>query len=262
MKFFELSGVDPDGNMVESDAGVILGTPYADYFVMALEQSGRVWIVDLGRPDFPVTRIEKVGRHLHDAFLSESGRYVAMSSYDDNVIAVIELETKEVIKRLPAGQQPHVGSGAVVKVGGRTLGIGTNIGVDPYREPVVTVFDTDTFEVVKQIPVLGPTESPAARPDAPYIVVDIVGTGPKAAKIEFIDKESLEVVEMLDVGGHAHFPEYTAKGDYLYVSAGYHGNAVVIYDSRTLDRVKSVAMEVPAGIFSHARARTVAIGLE
>jgi hypothetical protein len=120
----------------------------------------------------------------------------------------------------------------------------------------------DTFEVVKQIPVLGPTESPAAHPDAPYIVVDIVGTGPQASKLQFIDKESLEVVKTLDVSGHSYFPEYTARGDYLYVSAGYHGNAVVIYDSRSLDRIKTFPMEVPAGIFSHARARTVAIGLE
>ena len=65
-----------------------------------------------------------------------------------------------------------------------------------------------------------------------------------------------------EVDGHSHFPEYTARGDYLYVSAGYDGNRLVIYDSHSLKKVESVSMKVPAGIFSHMRARTVVIGLE
>lgn len=111
-------------------------------------------------------------------------------------------------------------------------------------------------------PVLGPTESPAAHPDAPPIVVDIVGKGPDTGKIQLIDKRSLEVVRTITVGGHSQFPEYTSDGRHLYVSAGYRGNRLVIYDARTWRRVRSVAMEAPAGIFSHRRGRAVAIGLE
>lgn len=261
LKQFQLRGTDPDGREVESDSGVILGTPYADVFVMALEQSGQVWSVDLSRRGFPVTKIENVGRHLHDAFLSPSGRYMAISSYDDNTITAIDLRDMQIVRKMPAGRQPHVGSGAIIQRDGRTLGIGTNIGTPPSGENFVTVFDMDTFEVVKQIPVLGPTESPAAHPKAPYIAVDIVGAA-GAAKIQFIDKKTLDVVKTVSVGGHSHFPEYTARGDYLYVSAGYEGDGVVIYRADTLEKVDSFPVEVPAGIFSHVRARTVAVGLE
>jgi nitrite reductase (NO-forming)/hydroxylamine reductase len=104
-------------------------------------------------------------------------------------------------------------------------------------------------------------------------VVDIVGTGPNARKIQFIDKNTLNVVRTLTVAGtlgHSHFPEYTARGDYLYVSsgvggdriAGYDGDKLVIYDSHTLKKVKTESMEVPAGVFSHLRARTVVVGLD
>jgi len=93
-------------------------------------------------------------------------------------------------------------------------------------------------------------------------VIDIVGTGPEASKIQFIDKETLEVVKTVTVGGHSHFPEYTARGDYLYVSAGYGGNKLVIYDSHTMKKVKTFSMKVPAGVFSHMRARAVVLGLE
>jgi len=262
LKLLELQGRDPDGNLVESDSGMITSTPYADYFVLALEQAGQVWIIDLNAPDMPVTKITEVGRHLHDAFLSPDGRHLVVSSYDDNIIAAIDLAKKRIVKKIPAGCKPHLGSGAVVQAHGRSLGIGTNIGVSACEPPEVTVFDMDTFEVVKRIPVLGPSESPAAHPGAPYIVIDIVGTGPDARKIQFIDKQTLEVVKTITVGGHSHFQEYTARGDYLYVSAGYGGNRLVIYDSHSLKKVESVSMKVPAGVFSHMRARTVVVGLE
>lgn len=80
--------------------------------------------------------------------------------------------------------------------------------------------------------------------------------------IQLIDKETLFPARTIDVGGHSHFPEYTARGDFLYVSAGYKGNELVIYDSRTLERVDGFEMEVPAGIFSHSRARTPVVGLQ
>lgn len=262
LKLLHLAGVDPQGQLVESDSGMIIATPYADDFVVALEQAGQVWIVDLGQAGMPVTAITDVGRHLHDAFLSPDGRHVVVSSYDDNHLAVIDLEDRRIVRKIPAGCMPHLGSGAVVQTDGRTLGIGTNMAVSACDLPEVTVFDMDTFDVVKRIPVLGPSESPAAHPRAPYIVIDIVGLGPDSRKIQLIDKQSLEVVRTITVGGHSHFPEYTARGDFFYVSAGYGGNRVVVYDSRTLKRVRSISMEVPAGVFSRLRARAVVVGLE
>jgi len=273
LKLIELRGIDPDGKMVAADSGMITSTPFADYFVIALEQAGQVWVLDLSKADMPIAKITDVGRHLHDAFLSPDGRYVVVSSYDDNINIVIDLAEKRIVKKIPAGCQPHLGSGAVVRSQGRLLGIGTNIGGRPCKPYEVTVFDMETFEVVKRIPVIGPTESPAAHPNAPYIVVDIVGTGPNARKIQFIDKKTLNVVRTLTVAGtlgHSHFPEYTARGDYLYVSAGvggdriagYDGDRLVIYDAHTLKKVKTESMEVPAGVFSHQRARTVVVGLD
>lgn len=272
VRLLPLRGTDPDGREVESDAGMLLGTPFADVFVVALEQAGQVWIVDLARPDMPVTAITGVGRHLHDGFLSPDGRQVVVASYVDGHVAVIDLAERRLLKKIPAGCQPHLGSGAVVQAQGRQLGFVTNIGT-PCEAHQVTVIDMASLEVVKRIPVIGPTESPAAHPAAPYVVVDIVGTGPLADKIQFIDKQTLEVVRTLTVPGtfgHSHFPEYTARGTHVYVSARSGGDwtvgrdvgRVVVYDAATLRQVASVPVEVPAGVFSHLRSRAVVVGLE
>ncbi|GAB4262367.1 MAG: cytochrome D1 domain-containing protein [Methylomicrobium sp.] len=258
LKTFELEGVDPDGKMVTSDSGMIIGTPYADIFAIALENAGQVWVVDL-KDGFPVTKITDVGRHLHDAFLTHGGKKLMVASYDDSIVAAIDLEERKLIKKLPAGCVPHVGGGSAVVVDGRTLGFGTNFG--DCDKTVVSVWDLDTMEVVKQVPVSGGTESPAAHANAPYVAVDIISKDRRARTIQLIDKKSLEVVKTLDVGGHAYFPEYSADGKFLYVSAGYSGDEVVVYDSTSLKKVASIAMESPAGIFSRGRVKYMTRGL-
>ena len=258
LKTFELEGVDPDGKMVSSDSGMIIGTPFDDIFAIALENAGQVWVVDL-KEGFPVTKIEKVGRHLHDAFLSHGGSKLMVASYDDSIVTAIDLKDRKIIKKLEAGCVPHVGGGSVVEVDGRTLGFGTNFG--DCDKMVVSVWDLDKMEVVKQVPVSGGTESPAAHANAPYVAVDIISKDRRARTVQLIDKLTLEVVKTLDVGGHAYFPEYSADGKFLYVSAGYSGDEVVVYDSKSLEKVASVAMESPAGIFSHGRVRYMTRGL-
>ena len=258
LKTFELEGIDPDGKQVSSDSGMIIGTPYADIFAIALENAGQVWVVDL-KEGFPVTRITDVGRHLHDAFLTHKGRKLMVASYVDSKVIAIDLQDRKIIKKLDAGCVPHVGGGSAVKVDGRTLGFGTNFG--DCDKMVVSVWDLDKMEVVKQIPVSGGTESPAAHANAPYVAVDIISKDRRARTVQLIDKKTLEVVKTLDVGGHAYFPEYSADGKYLYISAGYSGDEVVVYDSHTLQKVATVPMESPAGIFSHGRVKYMTRGL-
>jgi DNA-binding beta-propeller fold protein YncE/mono/diheme cytochrome c family protein len=258
LKTFELEGIDPDGKMVSSDSGMIIGTPYADIFAIALENAGQVWVVDL-KKGFPVTKIKNVGRHLHDAFLSHKGKKLMVASYDDSIVTAIDLEERKIIKKLPAGCVPHVGGGSAVKVDGRTLGFGTNFGT--CDKTVVSVWDLDTMKLVKQVPVSGGTESPAAHANAPYVAVDIITKDRRARTVQLIDKKSLEVVKTLDVGGHAYFPEYSADGKFLYISAGYAGDEVIVYDSVSLQKKANIQMESPAGIFSRGRVKYMTRGL-
>lgn len=260
VKYLRLEGKDPDGKFIQSAGGPVIGSRINNKFALTLRQAGQIWIVDPDREGMPVTKLEGVGRMLHDTFLTPDGRYSMVASYGDDKIVAIDLKENKVARDIPAGCQPHVGSGAVTPVGGRMLAFGTNIGKCD-KGDVVTVWDTSDFSVVKNIKVDGPTESPAAHPDAPYVAVDIVSKDKKAAHIQLIDKQSLEVVRTLDAGGHAFFPEYTRNGQYLYVSAGYYGDRLRVYDSKTLALVAEHKMESPAGIFSRARTQWISVGL-
>jgi len=260
VKHLRLEGKDPDGKFIQSAGGPVIGSRINNKFALTLRQAGQIWIVDPDGKDMPVTKLENVGRMLHDTFLTPDGRYSMVAAYDDNKIVAIDLKEDKVARDIPAGCQPHVGSGAVTPVGGRMLAFGTNIGTCD-KGDVVTVWDTKDFSLVKNIPVSGPTESPAAHPDAPYVAVDIVSKDKRASQIQLIDKQSLEVVQTLEAGGHAFFPEYTRDGKYLYVSAGYYGDRIRVYDSTTLKQVAEHKMESPAGIFSRARTQWISVGL-
>lgn len=259
VKYIALEGEDPDGNFIKSAGGPIIGSRINNKFALTLRQAGQIWIIDPDKPDMPVTKLAKVGRMLHDTFLTPDGRYSMVASYDDNKYVAIDLKDDKVVRDIPAGCQPHAGSGAVTEVNGRMLAFGTNMGTCKLGS-VVTAWDVKDFSVVKQIPVAGATESPAAHPNAPYVAVDIIDKDKRASWIQLIDKNTLSVVKTLEVGGHAFFPNYNRTGDYLYVSSGYWGDRLKIYDSRSLELVAEHKMESPSGIFSRARTRWLTIG--
>jgi len=260
VKYLSLEGENHEGKTVKSASGPIIGSRINNKFAISLRQAGQVWIVDPDRPGMPVTKLDKVGRVLHDTFLSSDGRYSMVAAYDDNKVIAIDLKDDKVVRDIPVGCQPHLGSGAIIQVGKRELAFGTNIGSCALGD-VVSVWDMKDFSLVKNIKVAGPTESPAAHPNAPYVAVDIVSKDRRASQIQMIDKNTLEVAKTLEVGGHAFFPEYNRDGNFLYVSAGYYGDRVRIYDSHTLKQVAEQKMESPAGIFSRARTKWLTVGL-
>ncbi|MCK5664916.1 MAG: hypothetical protein KAI17_15600, partial [Thiotrichaceae bacterium] len=58
-----------------------------------------------------------------------------------------------------------------------------------------------------------------------------------------------------------YFPEYSADGKFLYISAGYAGDEVIVYDSTSLKKTANIQMESPAGIFSRGRVKYMTRGL-
>ena len=237
----ELAGVDPDGRHVPADAGIITATPYANWFVVALEQAGQCgsWIwISAACPSPPSPT-------LHDGFLSPDGRHFVVSSYDDNVNTVIDLAQARIVRKIPVGCKPFR-SGALVRAGGRLLGMGYQ-----HRRGGLPVLRGDrvrhgSFEVVKRIPVAGPTESAAAHPECAWIIVDIVGTGPNANKLQFIGRESLEVEHTLEVAGRLvilHFP-------------GVHRAAIFSTSARAIARSQPGPARWTAGDLRRAHAQT------
>lgn len=244
LKVIETFGVNPDGEEVQSRVAAVLSTPIGPYFEFALKDAGQVWVVDYSKPDFPVIKkIANVGRILHDGFLTPDGRYFQIASQEDGVIVVIDLEELEIVKKIPAGKQPHPGPGAIFESQGRILAATPSIG-----EGLITIWDTASWEVVKTLPTRGPGLFIRSHPESRYVWVD-VAFGDYWDDIVVFDRDTLEIVATLQPGKRSIHPEFTKDGKYVYVAC-WDGNKVVVYDAHSLEVVAEIQAEAPSGIFN------------
>ena len=245
LKVIETSGIDPSGRMVKSRVAAVLSTPIGPYFEFALKEAGQVWAVDYSKADFPVVaRISNVGSILHDGFLTPDGRYLQVASQGDGAIIIIDLETMAVVRKIPAGKQPHPGPGAVFESQGRLLAATTALG-----EGLITIWDTATWQVVKTIPTAGPGLFIRSHPDSPYIWADCAASSSSWDNIIVFDRETLKTVAVIQPGARAIHPEFTSDGRFVYVSC-WNENKVVVYDAVTLRKVAEFSAMTPTGIFS------------
>jgi len=257
VKQIKLTGMDPSGKDGTSYSASVNSTSVGNQFIVAARTLGEVWLIDPNKPDMPVTKVStkdagETTAWLYDSMVSEDHRYLYIADRAPNdKIKIIDLLEKKYVGSLPAGCNPHLGSGAMLKTKDADLYLSPNAS-GCSKGPMVTVWDGKKAQLVKQIKVDGSGGvSIAIHPDAPYIVVDARKKG--GGHLTLIDKNTLEVVKKVEVGGATGYPEYTRDGRYLYVGAGYWGDHIRIYDSKTFELVKEDRMPAPAGTFAHAR---------
>ena len=244
LKVINTFGINSDGEAVESRVAAVLSTPLGPYFEFALKEAGQVWVVDYSQPNFPVVEaITDVGRILHDGFLTPDGRYFQIASQEDGAMVIIDLQEMEIVKKIPAGNKPHPGPGAIIKSQGRILAATPAVG-----EGLITIWDTATWEVVKTIPTRGPGLFIRSNPDSRYVWVD-VAFGEWWDDIVVFDRDTLEIVKTLQPGKRSIHPEFTHDAKYVYVSA-WNGDKVIVYDAHTLEVVAEFEAKTPTGIFN------------
>jgi nitrite reductase (NO-forming)/hydroxylamine reductase len=257
VKHIKLEGIDPSGKQAITFTGSVTAVA-GGQFTVAARTLGEVWIIDPNKPDMPITKVStkdpgETTAWLYDGFTSEDLRYLYITDRSPNdKIKIVDVIEKKYVGSLPTGCNPHVGSGAMLKTSDEDLYFSPNGNHGCNKGPVLTVWDGKTGKLFKQIKVDGAgSVSVAINPNAPYIVVDTRQQG--GGYLNLIDKNTLEVVKKADVGGATGYPEYTRDGRFLYVGAGYWGDHLRIYDSKTFELVKEYRMPAPAGTFAHAR---------
>lgn len=250
LKVIDTVGVDPDGNEVESRVCItsdVAPDKVGPYFIIALKEAGQVWRIDYSQPDFPIDKLENVGRTLHDGFLSPDNSRFYIASQDDDVMAVIDVENWELVDRIETGDTPHPGSGATWEANGKQYGATVHAG-----EGLVTVWDLDTNEIVGEIETSGPGLFIRSHENNPYVWADTMfARNPN--RIYILDKETFEVVHVIDEGTQTLHPEFSADGSAVYIS-DWQENVVRVYDGMTFEKIAEIdGVETPTGIFNSER---------
>ena len=251
LKVFATEGVDPDGNFVPSRVAITSDVSpdlVGPYFLIALKEAGQVWRIDYSDPEFPVEKVQDVGRILHDGFLRPDNQRFYLASQSDNWMAVIDVENMEVVDRIATGDVPHPGSGAVWEADGKMYGATVHAG-----EGVTTIWDLETNEIVGRVETAGPGLFLRSHEDSPYVWADALFGNPSNVITVFEKEPPFDKVADIAEGVMTLHPEFNTDGSLVYIS-DWKGDAVRVYDAETLERVAVInGIIAPTGIFSTAR---------
>lgn len=193
---------------------------------------------------FPVRRIG-VQDYLDDFFISQDYAQIAGTARGGKG-QVVDLDIGRAVAALDLPGMPHLASGISFESNGRVLLATPNI-----KDGLVTVLDTKSWQVIKQIPTLGPGFFMRGHENSRYLWVDVF-FGKDADAMQVIDKESLEIVKTLRPapGKTSAHVEFTKDGRYALVSIWDPDGAVVVYDGSTLEEIKRIPMKKPSGKYN------------
>jgi protein NirF len=118
----------------------------------------------------------------------------------------------------------------------------------------VLVVDTRDWQMVARVPVAGQPVFVIARPDCRQVWVNFAF--PDNALVEVIDTETRRVAHRLAPGKAVLHLEFTPRGEAVWISAR-DDDRVLVYDTTTLARVASLAVDSPSGIFFTSRAARI-----
>jgi DNA-binding beta-propeller fold protein YncE len=197
------------------------------------------------RGPFPVRAIE-VDDYLDDFFFDPAYANLVGAARGAKRGQVVNLHVKRAIESIDLPGLPHLGSGITWEWRGRRVLATPNL-----KAPLVSVIDTQSWKVVKEIATPGPGFFLRSHENTPYAWTDSFNS-PRRDTLTVIDKRSLEVVaELRPAPGKtvAHI-EFTADGRYALASVWEMDGALVVYDAATLKEVKRLPMKKPSGKYN------------
>lgn len=244
----------PDGKRVEARVVGLLDAP-GNLLIFSLMDANGVWVVDAGKPDFPVIKkFWDAGELPYDALITPDGRFYIVGFLNSNWMGVLDTWEMEGVKRILTQEEGHEAQDVPLWKIPHLKGwaIAGDMAVLPaLRKEWALVYNTRNWEWIKNIPLEGTALYTVSGPDARYVWVDLVGKN--GDLIQIVDLKTLEVIKTINPGRGATHPQFNPKGNAVYISL-MDEDKVVVYDSTTFKKIKEFPAKRPSGIFSTERA--------
>jgi DNA-binding beta-propeller fold protein YncE/cytochrome c553 len=214
-------------------------------FVAALKDVPEVWEIRYDTKAYPVRKI-RLQQVLDDFFFDQDYRLLIGADREQHNGQVVDLESGKRVAVLPLAGMPHLGSGITWEYQGRPVLATPNL-----KDSKVTVIDMQNWEVIREIPTLGPGFFMRSHENTPYAWTDVF-FGPDKDAMHVFDKRTLEMVKTLrpEPGKTSAHVEFTRDGRYALVSLWENEGALVVYDAATFAEVKRIPMNKPSGKYN------------
>lgn len=227
-------------------------------FVFSLFDAGEIWVADLKDPRKPeITKYHNIGRQPYDALVSPDGRYYLAGLFGEDGIALLDLwqpekGVKKILsgygrgeEKLPVYKMPHLRGWSIA---------GKHAYLPAIGRHEVLVVNTDDWQEIARIPVLGQPVFVMARPDGRQVWVNFAF--PDYGRVQVIDTLDNRITQTLAPGKAVLHMEFTPRGEAVWISAR-DDNKVVVYDTHHLQPLTELSVASPSGIFFTSRAARI-----
>ncbi len=214
-------------------------------FVAALKDVPEVWEIRYDTSDYAIRKI-RLQQVLDDFFFDQDYRLLIGADRVAHSGQVVDLDSGKRVAVLPLDGMPHLGSGITWEYRGRPVMATPNL-----KDSKVTVIDMQNWEVIREIPTLGPGFFMRSHENTPYAWTDVF-FGPDKDAMHVFDKKTLEMVKTLrpDPGKTSAHVEFTRDGRYVLVSIWEMDGALLVYDAATLEEIRRIPMSKPSGKYN------------
>jgi len=223
-------------------------------FAWAVWDTGEVFLGDFSAVEPVVTMIGNAGKNPFDAVLTDDAHTFLVGLFGEKGVTAFDLwnpdtppqkfltEYGKTGEDMPVYKMPHLQSWAFTEGQYALPAVG--------RHEILWV-DRESRTQTATTPVHGQPVFIIAQPASPYVWVNFAT--PLNDVVQVVDSRSHEVVATLTPGKAILHMEFAPRGAEVWISAR-DDNRVLIYDTKTREKVGEIAAESPSGIFFTARA--------
>ena len=223
-------------------------------FAWAVWATGEVYLGDFSGADPVITPLGNAGKNPFDAVLTDDAHTYLVGLFDEKGVTAFDLWDADPAPQkfltdygrtgedMPVYKMPHLQSWAFTEGQYALPAVG--------RHEILWV-DRDSQATVATTAVHGQPVFIIAQPASPYVWVNFAT--PLNDTVQVVDSRSNEVVATLTPGKAILHMEFAPRGAEVWISSR-DDNKVLIYDTRTREKVAEIPAEAPSGIFFTARA--------
>lgn len=223
-------------------------------FAWTVWDTGEVFLGDFSAPAPQVTMIGNAGKNPFDAVLTADAHTYLVGLFGEKGVTAFDLwsdapqpekfltDYGKTGEDMPVYKMPHLQGWAFAEGQFALPAVG--------RHEVLWV-DSETHAERGTTPVHGQPVFIIAQPASPYVWVNFAT--PLNDTVQVIDSRDHSVVATLTPGKAILHMEFAPRGAEVWISSR-DDNKVLIYDTRSREKLAEIAAQSPSGIFFTARA--------
>lgn len=223
-------------------------------FAWTVWDTGEVFLGDFSGPDPVVTPLGIAGKNPFDAVLTDDAHTYLVGLFGEKGVTAFDLWDPQPTPQrfltdygregedMPVYKMPHLQGWAFTE---------GQYALPAVGQHEILWVDRDSQKTVATTPVHGQPVFIIAQPASPYVWVNFAT--PLNDVVQVVDSRSHEVVATLNPGKAVLHMEFAPRGAEVWISSR-DDNKVLIYDTRSREKLAEIAAEAPSGIFFTARA--------